>query len=52
MLMKNKKLLHLDIGRNSIFDDGVIHVINGLRYNNTLTELFLYSCKMTIKGTS
>ena len=50
MLIENKKLQHLDIGYNKIGDDGVRHVTEGLQKNDTLTELMLYDCKMSVKG--
>ena len=48
--MENKKLQHLDIGRNKIGDDGVSHITEGLRQNYTLTELMLNDCKISAKG--
>ena len=50
MLMENKKLQHLDIGHNEIGDDGVIHVTEGLQQNDTLTELMLSNCTISVKG--
>ena len=51
MLMENKKLQHLDIGDNKIGDDGVsIHIKEGLRQNDTLTELILVNCEISSKG--
>ena len=50
MLIENKKLQLLDIGGNEIGDDGVRHVTEGLQQNDTLTELLLYNCKMSVKG--
>ena len=50
MLMENKKLEHLDIGDNKIGDDGVRHVMEGLQQNDTVTELRLYSCEISIEG--
>ena len=48
--MENKKLQHLNIGRNKIGDDGVRHVTEGLQQNDTLTELSLYDCEISVKG--
>ena len=48
--MKNKKLQHLDIGWNRIGDDGVRHVTEGLQQNDTLTELELPNCEISVKG--
>ena len=51
MLMENKNLTHLNIGYNyNIGDDGVRHVTEGLQQNDTLTELVLWSCKISVKG--
>ena len=50
MLMENKNLTHLDIANNDIGDDGVRHVTEGLQQNDTLTELVLYNCKISVKG--
>ena len=49
--MENKNLTHLNIGNNyNIGDDGVRHVTEGLQQNDTLTELGLYNCKISVKG--
>ena len=50
MLMENKKLQHLNITGNTIGDDGVRHVTEGLQQNDTLTELILGYCKIPGKG--
>ena len=50
MLMENKKLKHLDIGYNEIGDDGVRNVTEGLQQNDTVTELKLYNCNISVKG--
>ena len=50
MLMVNRTLKHLDIGYNKIQDDGVRDILEGLQQNDTLTELRLYSCKISVKG--
>jgi len=50
MLMENKKLQHLNIGQNKIGDDGVRHVTEGIQRNNTLTELLLWECEISVKG--
>jgi len=50
MLMKNKKLQHIDISRNKIGDDGVRHVIEGLQQNDALTKLLLEHCEISVKG--
>ena len=48
--MENKKLQHLDITRNVMVDDGVRHVTEGLRQNDTLTELMLCNCWISANG--
>ena len=50
MLMENKNLTHLDIGYNDIGNDGVRHATEGQQQNDTLTELMLYDCKISVKG--
>jgi len=50
MLIENKKLQYLDISRNKIGDDGVRHVTEGLQQNDSLTELELENCKISVKG--
>ena len=48
--MENKKLQYLGIGGNKIGDDGVRHITEGLRQNDTLTKLVLYNCEISAKG--
>ena len=50
MLMENKNLTHLGIGSNCISDNGVRHVTEGLQQNDTLTELVLCFCEISVKG--
>ena len=51
MLMENKKLKHLNIdSNNKTGDDGVRHIAEGLRQNDTLTELLLQYCEISAKG--
>ena len=50
MLMVNRTLKHLNIGFNEIKDDGVRDIIEGLQQNDSLTELLLRSCKISVKG--
>ena len=50
MLMENKNVTHLNIAWNNISDDGVRHVTVGLQQNDTLTELVLDDCKISVKG--
>ena len=48
--MENNKLQHLNIGNNNITDDGVRYVTEGVQHNDTLTELWLWDCKISVKG--
>ena len=50
MLMANKYLEHLNIGRNNIGDDGAKDVMEGIQYNGKLTELGLQYCEISVKG--
>ena len=50
VLMINKKLQHINIAGNKIGDDGVRHITEGLKVNDTLTELMLQFCGMSFKG--
>ena len=50
MLMENKKLQNLDLSGITTGDDGVRHVTEGLQQNDTLTELILQSCEISVKG--
>ena len=48
--MENKKLQHLHIDDNEIGNDGVRHVTEGLQQNDTLTELMLSNCQISVNG--
>ena len=48
--MVNRTLKHLDISGNKIQDDGVRDIMEGLQQNDTLTELWLHDCKISVKG--
>ena len=48
--MVNKKLQYLQIGNNKIGNDGVRHVTEGLQQNDTLTELMLRNCGISVNG--
>ena len=50
MLMENKKLQHLSIASNTIKDNGVEYVTEGLQHNSTLTVLWLSSCGISERG--
>ena len=49
MLMENNTLQHLHIGDN-ITDEGVRYVTEGVQHNDTLTELWLQCCEISVKG--
>ena len=44
------KLKSLDISDNTIGDDGVQHITQGLQDNDVLTELNMSSCHFSAKG--
>ena len=50
MLMVNRTLKHLHISVNKIQDDGVRDIMEQLQQNDTLTELQLQSCEISVKG--
>ena len=51
MLMKNNKLQYLGIGLNEkIGDDGVKLITEGLQYNNTLINLDVRYCGISVEG--
>ena len=50
MLMENKYLEHLNIGGNNIGDDGTKDVMEGIQHKDTLTELWLHYCEISVKG--
>ncbi|XP_065888158.1 protein NLRC3-like isoform X3 [Dysidea avara] len=50
--LKNCNLQVLNIGRNSIGDDGISVMMDGLQYNKTLTELHVHNCGISAKGAS
>ena len=50
MLMVNRTLKHLNIGFHEIQDDGVRDIIEGLQQNDSLTELLLHYCEISVKG--
>ena len=47
---RNTKLKYLDISDNTIGDDGVQHITQGLQDNDELTELNLSRCRFSAKG--
>ena len=51
MLMENNKLQHLDIAMNSIGNDGMRSITEGLQYNNTLTKLIAQHLCISVEGT-
>jgi len=50
-LLKNSNLQVLNIGGNSIGDDGILVMMDGLQHNKTLTELDVHNCRLSAKGT-
>ena len=40
----------LDVGWNEIGDDGISMISEELQYNNSLTELSLWWCGLSVKG--
>ena len=50
MLMVNRTLKYLVISDNKIQDDGMRDIMEGLQQNDTLTELFLQYCEISVKG--
>ncbi|XP_065888166.1 protein NLRC3-like isoform X2 [Dysidea avara] len=50
--LKNCNLQVFNIGGNSIRDDGISVMVDGLQYNKTLTELYLHQCGISAKGAS
>ena len=51
MLKANRVLQYLDISRNEIDDDGVKYVARGLQENETMTEISLENCEISVTGT-
>ena len=48
--MENKKLQYLDIGYNRRIGDDGVRLVIGLQQNDTLTELILYDCGISVNG--
>ena len=48
--MVNRTIKHLSISLNKIQDDGVRDIMEGLQQNDTLTELSLQNCEISVKG--
>ena len=46
----NCTLTELDIGGNSIGDDGILIVCKGMRRNSVMKELRLKKCGISVKG--
>jgi len=49
---ENCTLKILSINSNAFGDDGILLIIDGLRYNNTLTELWVEECEFSVQGTA
>ena len=51
LLKVNNSLQELDMRGNQIGDDGMSSVADGLQCNKTLTELNVWECGFSVKGT-
>ena len=51
LLKVNNSLQELNMECNSIGDDGMSSVADGLQYNKTLTKLNVDLCGLSVKGT-
>ena len=51
LLKVNNSLQELYMGDNSIGDDGMSSVADGLQYNKSLIYLFVGKCGLSVKGT-
>ena len=51
LLKINNSLQELDMGYNDINDDRMSSVADGLQYNKTLTDLKVWQCGLSVKGT-
>ena len=49
MLMVNRTLKQLDISSNKIQHDGMRDIMKEMQQNDTLTKLWLYNCKISVK---
>ena len=50
LMRVNNSLQELVMRNNTIGDDGMSSVADGLQHNNTLTKLNLTYCKFSVKG--
>ena len=50
LLMENETIASLDITKNSIGDEGVAGVCQGLHHNKTVTTLNMWRCGFLGKG--
>ena len=46
----NCTLMELDVGGNSIGDDGILLICEGLRRNSVMKELWMEKCGISVKG--
>ena len=50
LLKVNNSLQELVMRGNTIGDDGMSSVADGLQHNNTLTKLMVSQCEFSVKG--
>ena len=50
ILKETKKLQYLHIGKNTVGDDGIKHIAEGLQENSSLLKLKAYQCGFSAKG--
>ena len=50
LLVDNYNLQELNVGGNSICDDGVSAIVQQLQHNITLTKLYITRCGLSVKG--
>ena len=50
LLKVNNSLQELVMHGNTIGDDGMSSVADGLQHNNTLTKLYVSHCEFSVKG--
>ena len=51
LLVRNCTLQVLDVNYNNIGDDGISVIVEQLQHITTLTELHVWSCGLSVRGT-